>query len=362
MQRGYRPRPIASLRFPRRHRAAVDCRASPVDGVPTGEFILGYPNHYGSMPPTPVVPRELDPARRAAAARRTRITRAGAARSRTPRIVRGLPQAPAGRRRILAVHEARSCARGARTMPPTWSGWRRSASGRWPSGAPLVLAPDRDDPQLRERDDFLYARRSRRARLPARRPRPSHQPARRAQAVSGRAVAAHDGGASPAAARRAPTARRSSIRRCSTCTSVAGRRAALARDRRRRRSARGIHFFCVNASIRSQFEFVQQTWCNNPRFGGLNDNKDPIIGDQRADGRAAEPHDDSARPLAAPHLGAAAVRDRQRRRVSVHAECERASVSGGDGAFCRAVAEREHEAVSGKMARCECAASTPRAR
>jgi hypothetical protein len=48
--------------------------------------------------------------------------------------------------------------------------------------------------------------------------------------------------------------------------------------------ARGIHFFCVNADIRRQFEFVQQTWCNNPRFGGLNDNKDPLIGDNdRAD-------------------------------------------------------------------------------
>ena len=50
---------------------------------------------------------------------------------------------------------------------------------------------------------------------------------------------------------------------------------ALADDGR----ARGIHFFCINASIRSQFEFVQQTWCNNPRFGGLHDNKDPITGD-----------------------------------------------------------------------------------
>jgi len=60
-------------------------------------------------------------------------------------------------------------------------------------------------------------------------------------------------------------------------TSAACRAAilALADDGR----ARGIHFFCVNASIRSQFEFVQQTWCNNPRFGGLNDNKDPITGD-----------------------------------------------------------------------------------
>jgi hypothetical protein len=35
----------------------------------------------------------------------------------------------------------------------------------------------------------------------------------------------------------------------------------------------------VNASIRSQFEFVQQTWCNNPNFGGLNHSKDPIAGD-----------------------------------------------------------------------------------
>jgi len=44
-------------------------------------------------------------------------------------------------------------------------------------------------------------------------------------------------------------------------------------------NVRGIHFFCVNASIKTQFEFVQQTWCNNPRFAGLNDNKDPLIGD-----------------------------------------------------------------------------------
>jgi hypothetical protein len=43
--------------------------------------------------------------------------------------------------------------------------------------------------------------------------------------------------------------------------------------------ARGIHFFCVNASIRSQFEFVQQAWVNNPRFNGLVNNRDPIGGD-----------------------------------------------------------------------------------
>ena len=38
-------------------------------------------------------------------------------------------------------------------------------------------------------------------------------------------------------------------------------------------------FLCVNASIKRQFEFVQQAWVNNPRFNGLVDNSDPIAGD-----------------------------------------------------------------------------------
>jgi hypothetical protein len=66
--------------------------------------------------------------------------------------------------------------------------------------------------------------------------------------------------------------------------------------------ARGIHFFCVNASIRSQFEFVQQTWCNNRRVGGLNDNKDSI-------GRAA------------------ALREGQGRRVLLHVQPVGAALS-----------------------------------
>ena len=66
------------------------------------------------------------------------------------------------------------------------------------------------------------------------------------------------------------------------CRRIATRSLALEDDGQ----ARGIHFFCVNASIRSQFEFVQQTWCNNPRFGGLSDNKDPIVGDHARDGEA----------------------------------------------------------------------------
>src|SRR5206468_11167094 len=46
-------------------------------------------------------------------------------------------------------------------------------------------------------------------------------------------------------------------------------------------------FLCFNADIKRQFEFVQQTWINNPKFGGLYDDRDPIVGNN-IDGEA--PH------------------------------------------------------------------------
>jgi Dyp-type peroxidase family len=41
--------------------------------------------------------------------------------------------------------------------------------------------------------------------------------------------------------------------------------------------ARGLHFLCFNANIRRQFEFVQQTWVNNPKFPHQYDGPDPIV-------------------------------------------------------------------------------------
>ena len=37
-------------------------------------------------------------------------------------------------------------------------------------------------------------------------------------------------------------------------------------------------FICLNANIRSQFEFIQQQWVNNDHFGGTYEDKDPLIG------------------------------------------------------------------------------------
>jgi hypothetical protein len=39
----------------------------------------------------------------------------------------------------------------------------------------------------------------------------------------------------------------------------------------------GLYFVALNASLRRQFEFIQGTWCGNPKFEGLYDDPDPII-------------------------------------------------------------------------------------
>ena len=41
---------------------------------------------------------------------------------------------------------------------------------------------------------------------------------------------------------------------------------------------RGLHFLCLNANIARQFEFIQHTWVNDPKFAGLYDDPDPLVG------------------------------------------------------------------------------------
>jgi deferrochelatase/peroxidase EfeB len=40
----------------------------------------------------------------------------------------------------------------------------------------------------------------------------------------------------------------------------------------------GILFQCINTNLLRQFEFVQQTWVNNPKFNGLDAERDPLVG------------------------------------------------------------------------------------
>ena len=145
-RRAGRPR---ALRFQRRHLPAEHRRAARAEHPPTGragEFVLGYPNAYGQLAPRPL----LDPAT-------------------DPRACPALPPAP-GPPTSVATAATWWCAsspgcRGVQAPPRAHPGAGRHRDlparlaakmvGRWPSGAPLVLAPDAT-PRHRRTPDFGY--------------------------------------------------------------------------------------------------------------------------------------------------------------------------------------------------------------
>ena len=95
------------------------------------------------------------------------------------RHLRGLPQAAHARGGVPPVP-----ARQRRRAGPRRSCWRAKFMGRWRSGAPLALRPERDDPELgadpRRNNAFLYQRGRRGGpQVPARRARPADESARR---------------------------------------------------------------------------------------------------------------------------------------------------------------------------------------
>jgi deferrochelatase/peroxidase EfeB len=129
--------------------------------------------------------------------------------------------------------------------------------GRWRSGAPLVLTPDKDDPSLADdpqrNNNFNYAK----------------------MEPHGYAVplGAHIRRMNPR-----DTAvniqRRKMIRRGATYGP------ALAEGAPEDGVDRGIAAFVICASLVRQFEFAQNVWINDPNFHELGNERDPIIGAQ----------------------------------------------------------------------------------
>ena len=244
-------------------------------GVPVGEFILGHANHYGLIAPTPVVPGNLDPQALlplSANPYHTGQDLRDLGRNGSYVVYRKLRQDVAGFWQFMK-REATRIAGTADVAHMIWLAAK--CVGRWPSGAPLTLSPDVDDPRLVRCNDFQYASDAHGYGCPlgahVRRtnPRDMLKPYPAAQSLS--MTEAHR------ILRRgrvcgAPLFDPRMLQR--TPTHVEQQALLAITDDGQ---PRGIHFVCVNASIKSQFEFIQQNWCNSPRFGGLNDNKDPLV-------------------------------------------------------------------------------------
>ena len=228
-----------------RQRAATAATTRP---VPLGEFVLGYANIYGFRTQRPVVPSARDPR--------------GLLPAVAPDDDPGYPHGGAdlGRNgsylvlRTLAqdvdgfgayVTEAAS---GAGMDPDLLAA---KMVGRWRSGAPLALSPDIDRPELADANAFGYHHEDAAglrcpigAHIRRANPRDSLDP----RPGSDRSLAVTD--------------RHRLIRRGRSYDGPQGQ---------------GLQFLAFNANLGRQFEFIQHTWLNNPKFGALYDDVDPLL-------------------------------------------------------------------------------------
>jgi Dyp-type peroxidase family len=195
-----------------------------------GEFVLGYPDETGSLPPMPQ-PEALG-------------------RNGSYVVFRKLHQRVAAFRQYL---RAQSSNRDQQELLAA------KMMGRWRSGAPLVLCPERDDPELgadpQRNNNFLYG-------------------------------AADDerGFKCPAGSHARRMNPRDRLDRGDVNLHRLIRRGTLygpllPEDVLEDDGAdRGLMFVFVGAHLRRQFEFVQTQWVNNGLFIGATAEKDPICG------------------------------------------------------------------------------------
>jgi Dyp-type peroxidase family len=133
--------------------------------------------------------------------------------------------------------------------------------GRWPSGAPLVKFPDKDPGGMSEDDDFGYTDDTDGNKCPfgshIRRsnPRDAFEDNKPKLSLS-------------------LTKKHRIIRRGRPY----GEPLASTPEDHQPAGEVGLHFMCFNSDISKQFEFIQHTWTNFPRFQNLYNDPDPICG------------------------------------------------------------------------------------
>jgi Dyp-type peroxidase family len=233
--------------------------------VRAGEFILGYPNEYGQYTLSPMVKPEAD------------------SKDILPPDVNGSGDHDFGRNGSYLVfrqlhqkvqefwqfmdQETRNSDNS--SNPENRVKLAAKMVGRWPSGAPLVLAENHDQPELGNQNDFSYHKTD---PLGMKCPVGSH--IRRSNPRG--SLPPNPGSESAIAiAKRHRLLRRGRSYGKPVDPSLAPEAILESAEQN---TERGLHFICFNGNIRRQFEFIQQTWVNNRNFAGLYTDADPIIG------------------------------------------------------------------------------------
>lgn len=225
--------------------------------IKAGEFLLGHVDEYGDVTPAPAIASEVDPGG-ILARDSSRSGHRSFGYNGSFLVFRKLAQDVGGFHRFL--DEAACNADGSKN-PERAKLLSAKMIGRWPSGAPLTLAPDKDDPRLGaskyHNNAFGFA----------------------ASDPNGFAcpVGAHIRRANPRDALAFPADPHRSLQ-------IANRHRIIRRGRPYHDNSpaggappeQGLLFMAVNATFHRQFEFIQQSWLNNPKFNGLYEERDPL--------------------------------------------------------------------------------------
>ena len=229
--------------------------------IATGELVLGYPNAYGLVTSVP-------------SAKRRRGTRAH------PELLPGLERVSFGRNGTYLVLRKleqdvasfwRYCweAAQAEQAPDVAERAKLIAArmiGRWPNGVPLIEAPDAERAPTAGLNDFGF-----RERDPDGLRCPFGAHIRRANPRDMFGADAKEGVHDANLHRIVRRGRGYGPTLTGSMPTVSDG------------AERGLYFVALNANLRRQFEFVQQTWVNSCKFAGLSAERDPLIGKEALD-------------------------------------------------------------------------------
>jgi Dyp-type peroxidase family len=212
--------------------------------IAVGEFLVGQPNQRGQLQPVPTLMLKGE-------AGGNEFGRNG-----TYLVYRQMNQDPVEFHYFCSSFEA---------FPPDRVGsW---LVGRWPDGTPLAISPDAPKPETKL-TDFGFGDDPMGRKCP---------------------IGAHIRRANPRDGLRSQDDQPSESERQTSLETVSHHR-ILRRGRMYGtmwrpgdpapdpNDERGLHFICLNANTESQFEQIQQAWLSNPKFLGLYDEVDPMVG------------------------------------------------------------------------------------
>ena len=289
--------------------------ADPIHLVEPGEFILGYPDNRGNMPPGPTLAATRDPENiLPIVAGSGDISRTVVEDQRdlgcngSFLVIRQLEQDVDGFWNYCGSEAARLADR----LPPPYVVVKRihrrqvdrTMDGRLVAGALSLSSAGSEEKERavqlshasRGRDGTARHRRAepltatkrppkqcRREPLPRSRKRTDRRPIRAAVPTTtscsaprtrkGCAVRSAPISAAPTRARASIQAQRNRSR-SQTVTALCGSDGLSGAE-----PNPGLLFMCLNGDIERQFEFIQQTWLRRPSFHGLSCEKDPVLGD-----------------------------------------------------------------------------------